>query len=241
MSVTIKEFFVDFQRCIGCEACVAACSECHTHRGTPMIHVDKVDAGHGPQTVPIICMHCRQPTCAMACPADAIKMDENGIVHSSLKPRCISCRNCELSCPFGVPIIDENKQQMQKCDMCFDRTSAGKKPMCATVCPTGALFYGTLDEIRALRPHSKPINRWRFGNQQVETRVWVMVPLDVDEMVVDWPQMLQAAEGPFELAMQLRDRFMQEGLIAPDSVEALPLMLEEVSAGTHASTEAEFL
>ena len=30
---------------------------------------------------------------------------------------------------------------MMKCDMCYDRTSVGKKPMCATVCPSGALFY----------------------------------------------------------------------------------------------------
>ena len=36
---------------------------------------------------------------------------------------------------------------MMKCDMCYDRTSAGKKPMCATVCPSGALFFGTREEI----------------------------------------------------------------------------------------------
>lgn len=101
MSPPIKEFFIDFQRCIGCQACAAGCAECHTHRGTPMIHVDQVDPGRSPQTAPMVCMHCKVPTCAMSCPADAIKIDESGIVHSSLKPRCIACRNCELSCPFG--------------------------------------------------------------------------------------------------------------------------------------------
>ncbi len=215
MSGPIREFFIDFQRCIGCQACAAGCAECHTHRGTPMIHVDEVAPGLTPQTVPMVCMHCKTPTCAMSCPADAIKKDENDIVHSSLKPRCIACRNCELSCPFGIPIIREDIQQMQKCDMCFDRTSSGKKPMCATVCPTGALHYGTLEEMRASRPLSHPINRWRFGNQVVETRVHVMVPPDVEEMVVDWPTLMETAPGPAELAMELRKRLEAAATILP--------------------------
>ncbi|CAN5495392.1 hypothetical protein BH09SUM1_BH09SUM1_00510 [soil metagenome] len=221
----ILDFFIDFQRCIGCQACAAACSECHTHRGTSMIHVDMVNPGHSPQTAPMVCMHCKVPTCAMSCPADAIKMDESGVVHSSLKPRCISCKNCEVACPFGVPRISESLQQMQKCDMCFDRTSAGKKPMCATVCPTGALFYGTLEEIKRQRPNSKPINKWRFGNQLVETRVWVMVPLDVEEMVVDWQDMLGSSGGPVELAVKLKERFEREGLRDLENRE--PLSMEQ--------------
>ena len=183
-----KDFFIDFQRCIGCQSCVAACAECHTHRGVPMIRVDRVDPARSPQTVPMVCMHCTQPTCANSCPADAIKKDENGIVHSAQKPKCIACHNCELSCPFGVPQIDDVQLLMQKCDLCFDRTSIGKKPMCATVCPSGALFYGTKEEIAALRPQSQPVNRWRFGRQQIETRAFVMVPHGVDEMRVDWDE-----------------------------------------------------
>jgi ferredoxin len=167
-------------------------------------------------------------------------MDANGIVHSSLKPRCIACRNCELSCPFGVPRIREDIQQMQKCDMCFDRTSAGKKPMCATVCPTGALFYGSLDEVRALRPHSKPINRWQFGRETVETRVWVMVPKDVEVLVVDWPEMLRGAAGPVDLAMRLRDRFQLNGFHDPTMAPAEAPELVGAVQSAHA-TEVEFL
>jgi Fe-S-cluster-containing dehydrogenase component len=65
---------------------------------------------------------------------------------------------------------------MMKCDMCYDRTSAGKKPMCATVCPSGALFYGTREQIEQLRPRSRPINRFQFGEQAIATRVQLMVP-----------------------------------------------------------------
>ncbi len=206
MSEQILDFFIDFQRCIGCQACVAACSECDTHRGTSMINVDYVDPSKSPQTVPVVCMHCKNPTCAMSCPADAIKQDENGIVHSSLKPRCIACGNCEMSCPFGVPSVKNNIQQMQKCDMCFDRTSAGKKPMCATVCPTGALFYGKMEDITKQRPNSKAINKWRFGKQKVETRVYVMVPHNVEEMIVEWEELIDNARDPIQFAMQVKEK-----------------------------------
>ena len=67
------EFFVDPSRCIGCRACVEACTECDTHRGEPMIHLEYIDRGASVQTVPVVCMHCEQPTCAEVCPADAIK------------------------------------------------------------------------------------------------------------------------------------------------------------------------
>ena len=170
------EFFVDPSRCIGCQACVHACTECDTHRGESMIHLEYVDRGSSVQTVPVVCMHCEQPTCAEVCPADAIKRTADGVVQSARKPRCIACGNCVIACPFGVPKIDLEKQLMMKCDMCYDRTSVGKKPMCATVCPSQALFYGSAEEIALLRPMSEPINRFQFGQQTITTRVFVMAP-----------------------------------------------------------------
>jgi Fe-S-cluster-containing dehydrogenase component len=60
--------------------------------------------------------------------------------------------------------------------MCYDRTSVGKKPMCATVCPSQALFFGTREQIEQLRPLSAPVNTFQFGNQTITTQVQVMVP-----------------------------------------------------------------
>jgi Fe-S-cluster-containing dehydrogenase component len=169
-------FFIDQSRCIGCQACLHACTECDTHRGESMIHLEYVDRAESVQTVPVVCMHCEQPTCAEVCPADAIKRTGDGIVQSARKPRCIACGNCVVACPFGVPEVHVEKQLMMKCDMCYDRTSVGKKPMCATVCPSQALFYGTREQIEQLRPQSAPTNEFQFGDQTITTNVYAMVP-----------------------------------------------------------------
>jgi Fe-S-cluster-containing dehydrogenase component len=129
-------------------------------------------------------MHCDSPTCAQVCPADAIKKTEDGVVQSSLKPRCIACSNCVLACPFGVPKMLSDLEQMMKCDMCYDRTSAGKRPMCATVCPSQALAYVSPETISRER-RDKPTNVFYFGNQKVTTKVWMMVPPERDSISVD--------------------------------------------------------
>jgi Fe-S-cluster-containing dehydrogenase component len=163
-------FVIDQSRCIGCEACVQACEECGTHRGTTMIHLEEIDRAASTQTAPMVCMHCEDPTCAEVCPSDAIKQNEDGVVQSSLKPRCIGCSNCVLACPFGVPKYMAELDQMMKCDMCYDRTSVGQKPMCASVCPSEALWFGTPDEFAATRTGTM-VNEWWFGNQYVATKV----------------------------------------------------------------------
>ena len=170
------EFIIDPNRCIGCQACVQECSECDTHKGRPMIHLEYVDRAASPQTVPVVCMHCDSPTCAEVCPADAIKKNEEGVVLSARKPRCIACNNCVLACPFGVPKMKTDFELMMKCDMCYDRTSVGKMPMCASVCPSGALFFGTRQQIEKDRSRSTALNQFQFGRQTIKTKVNMMVP-----------------------------------------------------------------
>lgn len=179
------EFFIDPSRCIGCQACVQACSECDTHKGHSMIHLEYVNRAYSTQTVPVVCMHCDSPTCAEVCPADAIKKSGDGVVQTARKPRCIACNNCVLACPFGVPKMNTEAELMMKCDMCYDRTSEGQKPMCATVCPSQALFFGTREEIIELRPRSAPTNQFQFGGQVISTKVNMMVPRQNQPQYVD--------------------------------------------------------
>jgi Fe-S-cluster-containing dehydrogenase component len=158
--------------------------ECDTHRGRPMIHLEFIDRAETTQTGPVVCMHCEDPACAKVCPAEAIRQDEVGIVHSSMKARCIGCSNCVLACPFGVPRYVAAIDQMMKCDMCYDRTSIGKKPMCATVCPSQALFFGPRDEVERMR-RERPLNEVRFGQQLVRTKVNIMAAPGVNELEFD--------------------------------------------------------
>src|SRR5246127_5321875 len=177
------EFYVDPSRCIGCQSCVKACEECETHRGTSMINFDFIDRGGTTASAAYVCWHCEEPTCAMACPTEAIKKGDDGVVQSSLKPRCIGCSNCVLACPFGIPKIFPEYEQMMKCDMCYDRTSVGKRPMCATVCPSQALSYVRPEEIVGRR--EKPTNVFQFGNRKIVTRVHMMVPAETDSVSLD--------------------------------------------------------
>ena len=179
-----SDFFIDPSRCIGCQACVNACAECETHRGVPMIHVDYIDRENSIATVPTVCMHCDDPTCAKVCPADAIKKTPDGVVQSSLKPRCIACSNCVLACPFGVPKVMIELEQMMKCDMCYERTSSGRKPMCATVCPSQALAYVPREQIERER-RERSVNTFQFGRQRVTTMVFMMAPAGREVLSVD--------------------------------------------------------
>jgi len=140
-----------------------------------MIHLEYVNRAETVQTTPQVCMHCEDPTCARVCPADAIKQTPDGVVQTSLKPRCVGCGNCVLACPFGVPKYDGPADQMMKCDMCYDRTSVGKKPMCATVCPSEALYFGPMD-VWQRRRRGNAVNSFRFGRQTVNTKVYLVMP-----------------------------------------------------------------
>ena len=62
-----------------------------------------------------------------------------------------------------------------KCDQCYDRTSVGKLPMCASVPEPGSVLrHGGRN--RRLRPNSAPINTFQFGAQTITTRTRMLVP-----------------------------------------------------------------
>jgi Fe-S-cluster-containing dehydrogenase component len=189
--VSELQFFIDYSRCIGCRSCVQACEECDTHRGVSMIHLETIDRRDSVQTAPQVCMHCEDPICARVCPADAIKQTPDGVTQSSLKPRCIGCSNCVLACPFGVPKYYGQFDQMMKCDYCYDRTSSGKRPMCATVCPSQALSFITREEFERTR-NATAINEWVFGDERVRTKVFVVVPRETREVRNDLVQIRKA-------------------------------------------------
>jgi len=200
----VQQLFIDGNRCIGCRACVEACSECPGHGGFSMIHLDDLERATTVQTSPTVCMHCDDPACASVCPADAIKTDADGVVLSASVERCIGCGSCALACPFGVPKIDARRELMMKCDLCYDRTSEGLAPMCATVCPSGALFYGTREEVQDRRL-ARPLDVFAFGDHVVSTRNAVMVPAPIARVEVGVWQVPARSRAELQLEEALCD------------------------------------
>jgi Fe-S-cluster-containing dehydrogenase component len=97
------------------------------------------------------CLHCVDPSCVSACPVTAMTKDpRTGIVRHD-PGRCIGCRYCVLSCPFGVPKYDFSTTwgKIQKCQLCVQRLEKGQLPACADVCPTGATLFGRREDLLA--------------------------------------------------------------------------------------------
>ena len=76
--------------------------------------------------------------------------------------------------------LDVEEMLQYKCNLCYDRTSAGLAPMCATVCPTGAIFYGSIEELEADRPGAGAVDVFTFGESTVRTGAAVVVPIGYD-------------------------------------------------------------
>lgn len=188
----IKTLFVDPTRCIGCRACEAGCRECDSHKGESMVMVDFVERHTSVATQPTVCMHCEDPLapCAQVCPALAIMVTDEGVVQQADPSRCIGCQNCVFACPFGVPKFDPAARLMKKCNLCYDRTVQGLSPWCAQACPTDALWYGTFEEFSVQR-QGQAVRRTEFGGQEVQTRVFHVVPEPVTKL--DLAALLQEA------------------------------------------------
>jgi len=163
---------IDTTTCIGCKACEVACLEWN---GLP--YADTV-FDNTYQTMPETawnfwnlikfnehehedghlmwlmrkdqCMHCEEPGCLEACPADAaIVQYSNGIIDFQ-QANCIGCGYCITGCPFNIPKFNPNTKKVYKCTLCNDRVSRGLEPACIKSCPTGCLHFGTKDDMKEL-------------------------------------------------------------------------------------------
>ncbi len=93
------------------------------------------------------CMHCEDPACLTACSTKgAIVQRANGVVDIN-SDKCIGCGYCVTACPFDVPKLDSIDQKAYKCNMCSDRLQVGQEPACVKSCVTGALRFGTREDM----------------------------------------------------------------------------------------------
>jgi formate dehydrogenase iron-sulfur subunit len=161
---------IDTTKCIGCKACQVACMEWNDLRdeiGTCTGHYDNPpDLSDQSWTLMRFaeyenpkgdlewlirkdgCMHCEDPGCLKACPSPgAIVQYANGIVDFQ-EENCIGCGYCVAGCPFDVPRISKKDKKVYKCTLCSDRVAVGLEPACVKSCPTGAIVFGTKEDMK---------------------------------------------------------------------------------------------
>lgn len=177
---------IDVTTCIGCKACQMACSEWNDIR-------DEIGTNHGVYDNPIDltakswtvmrfaeteengklewlirkdgCMHCADPGCLKACPSPgAIIQYENGIVDFH-QENCIGCGYCIAGCPFNIPRINKADNKAYKCTLCSDRVAVGQEPACVKTCPTGAIQFGSKEDMKAIAAERvKDLNARGYSN-----------------------------------------------------------------------------
>jgi formate dehydrogenase iron-sulfur subunit len=163
---------IDTTTCIGCKACEVACLEWNgypfretvfdnSYQTMPetvwnywnLIKFNEVEDPDGNVSLLMRkdqCMHCAEPGCLAACPADgAIVQYSNGIVDFQ-QDHCIGCGYCVNGCPFNIPKFNPGTKKMFKCTLCVDRVTVGLEPACIKSCPTGCLHFGTKDDMKDL-------------------------------------------------------------------------------------------
>jgi formate dehydrogenase iron-sulfur subunit len=161
---------IDVSKCIGCKACQVACMEWNDLRdevGTNVgAYQNPSDLSENSWTLMRFaeyenpkgdlewlirkdgCMHCADPGCLKACPSPgAIVQYANGIVDFH-QENCIGCGYCISGCPFDVPRLSKRDNKVYKCTLCSDRVAVGLEPACVKACPTGAIVFGTKDDMK---------------------------------------------------------------------------------------------
>ncbi|MEQ6376057.1 4Fe-4S dicluster domain-containing protein [Bacillaceae bacterium S4-13-56] len=193
MADTIK--FVDVTLCDGCRACMVACKnwndlpaereefsgsyQSHEHLTANTWNVltfKEQENSNG--TLDWLfrhssCMHCTDAACEKVCPENAISYTDHGSVVVDYDA-CIGCGYCVQNCPFGVIQLNEYKEEngttqrrAQKCTLCTDRLDNGLLPACATACHTGAIQYGSKEEILAMAKQRLAKVKDRYPNANI--------------------------------------------------------------------------
>lgn len=156
-------FFFDQTKCTGCKACQIACKDRHdlpvgvkwrrvAEYGGGSWVADELTATFTNTVFAYYtsysCNHCDDPVCVQSCPTTAMHKGPDGIVAVNAEV-CVGCKYCAMACPYSAPQFDDAKGVMTKCDLCSDWLAVGKTPACVGACPSRALEYGDIKELRA--------------------------------------------------------------------------------------------
>ena len=130
--------------CRDCQACTLACSlyhegECNLNLARLRVLKDMESY----QFDIVVCRHCEDPDCLKACPNEALRLNDQGMP-VIYREECLQCGACEAACPYNALFFDERIGYYLKCDLCSGREEG---PVCAQVCPVGAITVQDSGEV----------------------------------------------------------------------------------------------
>ena len=187
-----KTFLIDVDKCSGCSLCIIACKDEHVgssyspwtkpqpDTGHFWIRVQAVERGRIPRVrmsyLPLLCQHCANAPCIKACPEDAIKRRDDGLVWIDPEA-CTGCGLCQEACPYDVIYMNRELGIAQKCTGCAHRVDEGSLPRCAEICPHDAIVFGDeADSVFSKAEQGETLEVYR-PEYQAEPRVlWKGLP-----------------------------------------------------------------
>jgi len=152
-------FFFDQSRCIGCTACVLSCigtKQLTMDNHVKLLHLFQWETGTFPNVrvgrVWAPCYHCENPACVAAANGALIKEPGYGaVLIDPAKATSSDLKAAWEACPYGAISFDSEAPDSTafKCDMCIDRLMQGQFPSCVLACPTRALDFGPLEDMKS--------------------------------------------------------------------------------------------
>jgi Fe-S-cluster-containing dehydrogenase component len=156
---------IDVNKCTGCYNCFLACRDEYAENdylpysaGQPLhgqywMNVGERERGSYPKVkvsyVPVPCLHCEEPSCLKAATGGAVYRRSDGIVLIDSE-KASGQKEIVNACPYRVIYWNEEKNIPQKCTFCAHLLDEGwKEPRCVEACPTGALIFGDLEDLKS--------------------------------------------------------------------------------------------
>ena len=184
--------------------------------------------------MPRICNFCAKPSCAEACPHDALyKHEEFGVMLRDAT-RCEGMQRCAMACPYKKIYFNTVRGISEHCIGCFPRLEHGVAPACVRQCPGRAMFVGYRDDEAG--PIHALVDRFKVAlplhpEWNTQPNVFYVPPLSafvsrpdgtIDESQRRIP--LDYLESLFGPAVGPALRTLEEGLAARKRGQPSPLM-----------------
>ena len=136
-----KQLKISYEKCTGCKSCEVACSLFNEgHMNPSKSRISVIIFIEGKYTLPFnfvsTCKQCADAPCLKNCPVNAISRLKDKTKRVVIdKDKCIGCGKCGKVCPFGAMLFNIENNKAFKCELCDGN------PVCALICPTGAIKY----------------------------------------------------------------------------------------------------